>query len=213
MAILEFPPLEYADETGLLAIGGDLEPESLLLAYSQGIFPWPIRDEILAWFSPPARCVLFVQEYRPSRSLRKKFHRGQYRISMNTNFSAVIRACRAAERPGQHSTWITEPMVQAYEELFHRGFAWSVECYAEDRRLVGGVYGVRIHNMWAGESMFHLESDTSKLCLHYLMQHLHEQKIPWLDCQTMTPHIEALGARELERGEFLMLLQKQLKIA
>lgn len=212
MTILEFPPLSEADENGLLAVGGDLEPESLLLAYSSGIFPWPINSKILAWFSPPQRALLFLNEFHVSRSLAKEQKKTCYSFAVDRNFEKVIELCAAAKNRSQQSgagTWITKEMRRAYLELHRLGFAHSVECY-KDGRLIGGLYGVAIGKMFAGESMFHTESNGSKLSLAYLVEHLRKQKVAWIDCQVSTPFLRSMGAREVPRDEFVKLLRTAL---
>lgn len=207
MAILQFPPIESADEDGFLALGGDLEVPSLVLAYSSGIFPWPNPwlDEI-PWFSPDPRAVLFLDEFRASTSLRKVLRRGAFTVCFNTNFRAVIEGCAASEHR-QHgaSTWIREDLVEAYTALHHAGYAHSVESYLGEK-LVGGLYGVSIGKMFAGESMFYLEPNASKVAFATLVEHLKGFGVRWIDCQMITPLFESFGAREIPRAEYLKLL-------
>lgn len=208
MVISAFPPLKLASPDGLLAVGGDLEIESLLLAYTSGIFPWPIDEETLAWFSPPKRALLFLNEFHISRSLSKLVRKNPFKITFDRDFASVIAACADVKRGS--GTWITSEMQAAYLEFHHAGFAHSVEVWNQDR-LVGGLYGVSIAKMFAGESMFHLESDASKVALVYLVEHLKGRAIEWIDCQVMTPLFKSFGARMIEREQFLKLLQRALK--
>lgn len=210
MAIVSFPPLEECDEHGLLALGGDLEVESLLLAYSQGIFPWPISEEYpLAWFSPDPRGILFFDKLHLSKSFRKFLKKNPYEIRFNTNFEAVIMNCGGVKRNDQSSTWITKDIINAYIELHRKGFAYSIETYFDDR-LVGGVYGVCINRFYSGESMFHLEDNASKVALVSLMYMLKQRDIGWIDTQMVTPVVESLGGLEIPRETFLKMLKFSL---
>ena len=211
MAIDRFPPVEFADESGLLAVGGDLEVSSLLLAYSSGIFPWPmggIRE--IPWFAPPTRAVLFLRDFRVPRSLRRAQRRGEVIYRVNSCFAEVIAACAAAKnRPGQRGTWITRQMVDAYTRLHNSGYAHSIECFSGER-LVGGLYGVGIAGMFAGESMFYREPNASKLALCHLMELLEARRVGWIDCQQLTPLFESMGAVEIPRERFMDLLGEAL---
>lgn len=208
MVVLEFPPVEYADEeSGLLALGGDLEVETLLLAYSKGIFPWPLfPNGELAWFAPSERALLFLKNFHVSRSLEKKRRLSSYSFRIDTAFERVVRACAEGKtRKGPKGTWITQEIVAAYIALHKAGFSHSVECFSGEE-LVGGLYGVSIGGMFAGESMFFLEPDASKLALCYLVDHLRERGAEWIDCQQQTSLLSQFGAVEIPRGEFEGLL-------
>ncbi|MCO6429844.1 MAG: leucyl/phenylalanyl-tRNA--protein transferase [Deltaproteobacteria bacterium] len=210
MVIKQFPPVEASDEQGLLAIGGDLEIESLLLAYRSGIFPWPLNEKILAWFSPPRRAILRLANFRIPISLKKALKKAGFTNRFDADFPAVINHCAAAKnRKGQRGTWITDELISAYIALNGAGIAHSVETYL-DEQLVGGLYGVSIESFFAGESMFYLESNASKAALVTLMQHLEQHGVEWIDCQVMTPHLKQLGAEEIERDEYLDLLANAL---
>lgn len=209
MVVAAFPPVEEADEHGLLAIGGDLEPDTLLLAYRRGIFPWPLDDETLAWFSPPQRSILVHDELRVNRSLQRARKREQFSFSIDRSFRQVMQECQRARRPGQRGTWITNEMVAAYTTFHELGYAHSFECWLNDR-LVGGVYGVRLGGFFAGESMFHLEDDASKLTLWFLLESLKESGISWIDTQVLNPFLESLGAREIPREAFLKMAQSAI---
>ena len=211
MAIISFPPVDSADENGLIGIGGDLEPESLLLAYSSGIFPWPISKEYpLAWFSPDPRGILFYDNLHISKSMKRFLNNHQYQVKFNHNFESVIYNCSKITRSHEKSTWITEDIINAYIDFHRLGFAYSVEVYHHDK-LVGGLYGVKIKNYVCGESMFHIEPNTSKLALISLLQNLESQNIHWLDTQMITPVVEHLGGIYIPRKEYLQLLKKALK--
>ncbi len=208
MAIAEFPPIESASEEGLLAIGGDLEVESLLLAYKQGIFPWPISaDYPLAWFSPDPRGILFCDDLHVSKSLAKLVRKNKFTIKFNTQFKEVVEACaRSKNRKGEIGTWITPDIKWAYYALYQAGYAYSVEAYNEDEKLVGGLYGVNIGSMFSGESMFYLESNASKVALVTFIQKLKDHGVGWFDTQMVTSITEGLGAKEISRKDFLPLV-------
>lgn len=206
MTVLNFPPVAEADENGLLAIGGDLDIDTLLLAYKSGIFPWPINDEFLTWFAPPKRAVLFFEDFHISKSLSKEINKNKFEIKINTNFEKVIYECAKTKfRKKQDGTWITEEMIAAYINLHNAGYAYSVEAYYMNE-LVGGHYGVSIGGMCAGESMFYKMSNASKVSLVYIVEYLKSKGLNWLDCQVMTPHLKSFGAREIKRDKFMDLL-------
>lgn len=211
MAIVEFPPVESADEHGLIAVGGDLEIDSLLLAYSQGIFPWPISEEYpLAWFSPDPRGILAFDHLHLSKSFRKFLKKNPYEVKFNTNFEAVIMNCARIKRNDQSTTWITPKIINSYIELHKQGYAYSIETY-RDNLLVGGVYGVCINRFYSGESMFHLEDNASKVALVSLMYMLKQREIGWLDTQMVTSVVESLGGQEIPRSTFLKMLDVSLR--
>ncbi len=207
---LWFPPVETAEDYGLLALGGDLSPQRLLLAYSLGIFPWFNPGEPILWWSPDPRCVLFPAELHVSRSLQRFMRKTPFRISFNEHFAAVIYWCRRlrAGLDGQ-GTWITKEMKEAYLQLHRLGFAHSVECWDGDE-LVGGIYGVCIGRCFFGESMFSRRSNASKVALVALVRHLQEQEFVLLDCQQTTAHLVSMGAREIPREQFQQQLKKAL---
>ena len=206
MAIVEFPPVNESDEHGLVALGGDLDLESLLLAYSKGIFPWPINEEYpLAWFSPDPRGILAYDKLHLSKSFRKFLKKNPYEVKFNTNFKAVILNCAEVKRVDQLSTWITKDIIDAYIELNKQGYAYSIETYLDDR-LVGGVYGVCINRFYSGESMFHLQRDASKVALMHLVEHMRNLNMSLLDVQWSTPHLASLGVVEVSREEYLSQL-------
>jgi leucyl/phenylalanyl-tRNA--protein transferase len=199
---LVFPPPEEADPSGLLAVGGDLSPERLLLAYSMGIFPWPHEGLPLLWFSPDPRWVISCAELHVPRRLARSLRAGQYEVRLDTSFADVIRACAAAPRPGQDGTWITGDMIAAYERLHALGFAHCAEAWLEGE-LVGGLYGVSLGGCFFGESMFTRAPDASKTALVTLIRQLAAWGFTLFDCQTHTPHVERLGAKAWSRARFL----------
>jgi len=210
LAILEFPPIETADETGLLAAGGDLEVSSLLLAYSSGIFPWPQDEELPLWFAPPRRALLFFKDYHASRSLKKTLRRPGWSFSINKRFTDVITACaRGDMRKEQNGTWITPSMISAYVDFHKAGFCHSIECYYEGE-LAGGIYGVSIGKMFAAESMFYNRPNGSRLSLHYLVEYLQKQDVEWLDCQIINPFLQSFGTTEIPRDQYMELLSKSV---
>ncbi len=208
-----FPPPRLADPSGLLAVGGGLEPRRLLAAYRSGIFPWPLPgpDEPMLWFSPDPRLVLYPKRFRTSRSLRRELRRAPFEVTMDTRFRAVITACAENPRPGQEGTWITEPLIDAFERLHRLGHAHSVECL-QDGELVGGLYGVSIGGAFFGESMFARRSDASKIALVHLVRCLERWGYAFVDCQQVTAHMLRFGAEEISRGRFLAELEAALRL-
>lgn len=203
-----FPDPYYAmdEPNGLLAVGGDLTPARLLNAYRQGIFPWYSDGQPIMWWSPAPRAVLFPDELRISRSLHKSLRRGHFQLSLDRDFSAVIEAC-SSMRADQGGTWITSEMKQAYLRLHQIGFAHSVEVW-QNNILVGGLYGVSMGKVFFGESMFSRVSDASKVALVHLVRHLQGWDFALIDCQVGSPHLFTLGASEIPREDFLVLLDQ-----
>jgi leucyl/phenylalanyl-tRNA--protein transferase len=197
-----FPPVDCAltDPNGLLAAGGDLSPARLIDAYQRGIFPWFGEDDPILWWSPDPRMVLYCEELRVSRSLRRVLRSGRFRVTMDAAFPAVMAGCAEA-RPGQDGTWITAAMTAAYRRLEALGVAHSVEAWVDDR-LVGGLYGVALGRMFFGESMFARETDASKVAFVHLVRQLERWEMPLIDCQMSTAHLASLGAREIARADF-----------
>lgn len=199
-----FPDPRYA-RGDIVALGDDLRVETLRDAYRHGIFPWPHDGLTLPWFSPRRRAVLVFDQLHVNRSLKRAAERSPFRFSIDRAFRRVINACAAAPRPGQDGTWILPGVVRAYSALHDAGDAHSVEAW-EGEELVGGAYGVDAGGAFTGESMFFLRPNASKLALLHLIEHLRSRGATWLDCQVMTPHIQALGAREVSRDRFLDML-------
>ncbi len=204
---LSFPPPHLAIKEGLLAVGGDLSAERILLAYRQGIFPWYSPGEPILWWSPDPRLVLYPDELRASKSLRKLIKRKTFRITFDTDFDAVIRGCAEAKRAYGEGTWITDEMKDAYRQLHRRGFAHSVEAW-QDERLAGGLYGVALGRAFFGESMFSRVSNASKVALVTLVENLRRLDFKLIDCQVRTNHLIRFGAREIPRKLFLDQLEK-----
>jgi leucyl/phenylalanyl-tRNA--protein transferase len=202
---LVFPTPEHAEAGGLLAVGGDLEPERLLLAYSMGIFPWYSEGEPILWYSPETRMVLRPEALHVSRSLARRLRGGTLRVTLDEEFGKVVRACAATPRPGQDGTWITRDMVNAYERLHALGHAHSVEVW-EDDELVGGLYGLAVGSCFCGESMFSHRPDASKVGFVRLVSQLDAWGFRLVDCQLPTEHLERFGAESWPRSRFLRAL-------
>jgi leucyl/phenylalanyl-tRNA--protein transferase len=202
-----FPPVDAAltEPNGLLAAGGDLSPERLLDAYRRGIFPWSAEDEPMLWWSPDPRMVLFVDELRVSRSLRRRLRARALRVTADTAFADVVAGCADPRRDGD-GTWITSEVAHAYGELHRLGHAHSIETWAGEE-LVGGLYGVSIGRMFYGESMFARASDASKVALACFARQLARWRFEMIDCQMSTSHLASLGAREIPRRQFLARLK------
>lgn len=201
---LSFPNPNYADESGILAIGGDLKISRLLNAYNNGIFPWPYKDYPLLWFSPTKRAILFPQNFIVSRSLKKSIKR--YEVRFDTKFEDVIKWCANVKRKDDNGTWINKDVIKAYIELFNLGFAHSVETYFNNE-LIGGLYGISIGNIFCGESMFSNKRDASKVALYALCQKAKEVD-GLIDAQVQNDHLKSLGMIEIEREKFLSILNK-----
>jgi len=207
---LIFPDPKLADAHGLLAIGGDLSAERLLLAYENGIFPWYSEDQPILWFSPDPRLVLFPAKIIVSRSLKKIINKKVFDIRFDSNFEEVIVECSKIERKDQDGTWITNDMIDAYIDLHNQGYAHSVEAYFEGS-LVGGLYGVSLGGAFFGESMFHTMTDASKVALCYLVDKLKDWDFDFIDSQVVTEHMKNLGAEEIPRTKYRELLKNTLK--
>ena len=192
----------------IVAIGGNLEPETLIRAYESGVFPWPTDGLPLLWFCPRERAVLEFRSMHVSRSLTRARRRLPFRCTIDRSFDAVIQHCAEIPRADQDGTWITPEMIDGYRELHRRGIAHSIEVW-DGARLVGGVYGVDAGGAFAAESMFHLESYASKIALLHLIDHLEGRGLEWLDIQVMTPHMEKMGAIEISRNDFLGRLDQE----
>ncbi len=202
-----FPKPEEADEEGLLAVGGDLSVKRLMHAYRSGIFPWYEEGQPILWWSPNPRMVLFLDNFKVSKSLQKTIKSKKFTVTFNTCFSEVIKNCSDIKREGQPGTWITSEMKKSYIKLNELGFAISVEVWLENE-LVGGLYGINLaeKKVYCGESMFSKTSDASKVGFYYLVELLKTKGYQLIDCQMYTPHLESLGATEIPRGEFFKIL-------
>lgn len=203
---LLFPDVEKADDDGLLAVGGDLSPERLLLAYKNGIFPWFNEDSMILWWSPDPRMVLFPSKIKISKSMAQVIKSNKFRITWNTQFEEVVNACSAIKRKGQAGTWITPEMKSAYLKLHQMGIAKSIEVWENDN-LVGGLYGIDLGNVFCGESMFSRKSNASKFAFISLAKELQQKEYKLIDCQVYTAHLESLGAEEIPRKQFIKILK------
>ena len=202
------PSLALSEPNGLLAFGGDLSTRRLVRAYSQGIFPWYSHEEPIMWWSPNPRGILPLDNFYCSTKLAKLVRQQRYQVTVNMAFEQVIDACATIQRKGPGAgTWITHEMVAAYIKLHHAGHSHSVEVW-DDKRLVGGLYGIASGGLFCGESMFHRLTDCSKLAMYYLVNILRAENSPFIDCQMQNPHLQSLGCIEVPRVQFLQYLQQ-----
>ncbi len=208
---LIFPPPELADSDGLLAVGGDLSSDRIILAYANGIFPWYSEDSPILWWSPDPRFVLFPHELTVSRSLRQVIKRDEYRISFDEAFGRVIMHCALVKRGGEKGTWITGEMMQAYRLLHEQGYAHSVESWHGDE-LAGGLYGISLGRIFFGESMFATRANASKVAFATLVERLIRSGYALIDCQVKTRHLESLGAREIAGETFREILRHSVGV-
>jgi len=200
-----FPPAYLADNSGLLAIGGDLKPERLLAAYKMGIFPWFNPNEPILWWSPNPRFVIMPNEIKVSKSMKQVLRNNHFQITFDTDFFGVIEGCQDVPRPGQNGTWISDEIIESYYRLFQQGFIHCVEVWQEDK-LVGGLYGGVLGKCFFGESMFAKVSNASKAGFITLAKNLQEHKFELIDCQVYTRHLETLGGRMIPRMDFLKIV-------
>jgi leucyl/phenylalanyl-tRNA---protein transferase len=205
---LIFPPVHLAEPDGLLAVGGDLSTARLLLAYRSGIFPWYEGEHIL-WWCPNPRFVLFPDELKISKSMKTLLKRNAFELTINKAFTQVINNCKTISRKEQDGTWISDEIKSAYTHLYQIGFAQSVEVW-QDGELVGGLYGVRLGKVFFGESMFSKVSNASKYAFISFVQQLKKEGVELIDCQIYTEHLESLGARMIEREDFLFRLHRYI---
>lgn len=204
---LFFPDVTEADRDGILAVGGDLSPERLLLAYQSGIFPWFDSDDPILWWAPHQRMVLFPDELVVSKSMRSILRKEIFTVTFNKDFRGVISNCSQIRRNGQRGTWITSEMIEAYVKLHELGFAKSVEVW-QNNELVGGLYGIDLGHVFCGESMFSKVSNASKVAFITLVENLKIRKYKLIDCQVHNDHLESLGAREIDRAEFMKIFTR-----
>lgn len=207
---LYFPPVHLAEKDGLLAMGGDLSPERLLLAYRNGIFPWYEEDPIL-WWSPQPRFVLFPEELKISKSIKPLLNRNEFDFTINKAFHQVIAHCKKIDRPGQWGTWITHEVEKAFLKMHELGYAHSAEVW-KDCKLLGGLYGIRLGNVFFGESMFSEVSNASRYAFIKYVQHLKQEGVELIDCQVYTEYLESFGARMITGNEFTRLLNKLIPV-
>lgn len=203
----EFPPVELAHKDGLLAVGGDLSYNRLMNAYRSGIFPWNNADEPICWYAPDPRFVLYPQEIKVSRSMKKVLNNNRFIFSIDTSFAEVIHNCRNAKGRGSDSTWITDEIEEAYTMLYNKGLAHSAETWMNGK-LVGGLYGVQMGKVFFGESMFANETNASKFAFINYVKKLEKDGIVLIDCQVYTPHLESLGAKYISRKKFTAVLEE-----
>ena len=203
---LYFPPVQNTNYEGILAVGGDLSTERLLLSYKSGIFPWFNPNEPILWWAPNLRMVLFFEELMVSKSMRSILNRGVFEVTFNQEFRGVITNCRSVKREGQMGTWISDDMIEAYCKLNEMGVAKSVEVW-QNGELVGGLYGVDLGTIFCGESMFSKVSNASKVAFIALANQLKKENYKILDCQVYNEHLESLGCREIHRDEFMKILK------
>lgn len=202
---IEFPSPETASPEGILAIGGNLLPKTLMEAYQRGIFPWYNRGEPIVWWHPPRRMVLFPKELKISKSLKAEIKKNRFKITVNQSFREVIDACAQIKPKGQKGTWIQAEMIDAYTQLHRLGFAISVEAWYENR-LVGGLYGIDLKSVFCGESMFAAMPNASKVAFAFWVEELRKKNYNLIDCQVYTKHLAQFGAREISRADFVKLL-------
>ncbi|MBX3253427.1 MAG: leucyl/phenylalanyl-tRNA--protein transferase [Chitinophagaceae bacterium] len=205
---LIFPPVSMAEPDGLLAMGGDLSVERLLLAYKNGIFPW-YEGDVPLWWCPDPRFVLFPEDLKISKSMQQLLRKTSFRFTIDKDFASVIRYCKNSPRSGQTGTWITGEVEKAYCKMYEAGFAHSAEAWLNDQ-LVGGLYGIRLGKVFFGESMFSHSSNASKFAFIKYVEHLRTEGIALIDCQVYTPHLESLGAQMIPRQQFIQLLNQLL---
>ncbi len=206
----QFPDPRTADADGLLAAGGDLSIESLVTAYSRGIFPWYDKRSPILWWSPDPRLVLYPSRFKMSDSLKQRIRTGKYEVKIDSDFEAVIGYCAETRRKGQRGTWITDEMRQAYIALHNEGLAHSFETWYEGE-MAGGLYGVSLGKAFFGESMFHLKTDASKIALAALVKWSVDNEFHFIDAQQSTSHLKSMGAEEINRDKFLELLGDAIK--
>ncbi|MFN8252750.1 MAG: leucyl/phenylalanyl-tRNA--protein transferase [Ferruginibacter sp.] len=205
-----FPPVTKADADGLLAIGGDLSPQRLLEAYRNGIFPWYNEGVIIQWWSPDPRFVLQPSKLKVSKSMKKCLQQPVFSFTMNTAFEQVIHHCKTIERSGQLGTWIQDEVVDAYTKLHKMGIAISAEAWDRDA-LAGGLYGIKLGNVFFGESMFSHQPNASKFAFISLVQQLENEGLQLIDCQVYTSHLESLGAEMIPRATFMQMLDRYVR--
>ncbi|MEO6231844.1 MAG: leucyl/phenylalanyl-tRNA--protein transferase [Ferruginibacter sp.] len=204
---IAFPSVDTAPADGLLAIGGDLDTERLLLAYRSGIFPWYNEGEPILWWSPDPRFVLFPEKLKVSNSMQTVLNNGKFRFTINRAFSQVIQQCKTVTRKDQQGTWISPAVQEAYNQLHQRGYAHSAETWLNGQ-LVGGLYGIKMGNVFFGESMFSKESNASKFAFIKYVHQLKREGVQLIDCQVYTKHLESLGAKMIPRQTFIEKLQE-----
>lgn len=206
---INFPPIDGAED-GIVAVGGDLSAERLLLAYTLGIFPWYGEDDPIIWHSPDDRFVLYLDDLHISKSMKRVLNANKFKVTFDTDFTFIINQCACVKRKHEDSTWITTDMINAYIELHKLGYAHSVEVW-QDEKIVGGLYGVSLGKCFFAESMFHTATNASKFAIIKLVELLKQNNFHFIDAQVYTEHVETLGAKEISKNTFIQELQKALK--
>jgi len=207
---LDFPPVSNANSVGLLAIGGNLSPGNILMAYSKGIFPWYTEEDPLMWWSPNPRMILKPEDFKVSKSLKSLVRKANYTLRIDSCFETVMKNCAEISRKGEDGTWITKEMTEVFLKLHQLGFAHSFEIFMQNE-LVGGLYGLAIGKVFFGESMFHKQSNASKLAFYHLVEFLKINQFELIDAQQETPHLKSLGAYLANRESFVKLLEKYIQ--
>lgn len=203
-----FPSVDNANEDGLLAIGGSLDVDTLITAYKNGIFPWPVEDGYpMTWFAPDPRGIIDIKDFKISKSLTKFLKNTTYKVTFNYDFEQIITRCSVIKRKHESGTWIYQDIINAYTELFNQGLAYTVAVFENDK-IIGGLYGVCIGEIISGESMFHKKDNASKMALVYLIQKLREKNIKFIDTQMVTPIIESFGGKNIHRSEFMKRIEQ-----
>lgn len=210
-SIYHFPDPELADEDGLLALGGSFDPECILEAYRNGIFPWYVENGLIHWYSLNPRCVLFPAHVKVSKSMKQVFRKKEFEFSMNRAFANVIEACKFIPRKDDSGSWIDDDFVAAYIKLHNMGYAHSAECWL-DGSLIGGLYGLKLGDVFFGESMFSLKPNASKFAFLSLVEHLKSEGVKMIDCQLETNHLMSLGAELISRKSFTEKVRKLSKL-
>lgn len=208
---IQFPRVETADENGILALSDEVDTDFLIAAYSRGIFPWPVEEKHILWFAPPERAVLDFKDFRLSKRTIRYLRNSGFEFNVNRDFDSVIEKCAKMPRKGQGGTWITDKILKAYKEFHHAGYAVSFEARGKAGNLAGGMYGVSVGRYFAGESMFHKESNASKFVLHKAITFLSSKGLTWMDVQVMNPFLESVGCKNITRREFTKRLSKALR--
>jgi leucyl/phenylalanyl-tRNA--protein transferase len=207
---LDFPPVSNANSVGLLAIGGNLSPGNMLMAYSKGIFPWYTEEDPLMWWSPDPRMILKPEDFKASKSLKSLVRKANYTMRIDSCFEKVMKNCAGISRKGEDGTWITKELTEVFLKLHQLGFAHSFEIFMQNE-LVGGLYGLAIGKVFFGESMFHKQSNASKLAFYHLVEFLKKNRFELIDAQQETPHLKSLGAYPVNRESFVKLLEKYIQ--
>lgn len=211
MTVTHFPPVDLADPSGLIAVNGDLEVKTLETAYKSGIFPWPHEGYPLLWFAPPQRAILDFKNFKIPKRLQRELKKADFTFRIDGNFKQVILECAKSKNRKDRGTWILPHMIDAYVAFHAAGFAHSFETYNAEGKLVGGMYGVKINKMFCGESMFYKVTNASKFALIKTVEYLKSQGTTWMDIQMLTPLLQAFGAKEIPRQEFMKRLNRALE--